>query len=288
MELGSRREREQRQQLRHRRQKRVTAISPLVKYSLFVFTFFFWLIAGALLGIGIYARVEKGQVNAVVDLLADPAIVLIIVGSLAWILGFFGCVGALRENICLLKTYCYVLLILFVLQLVGAILGFIFSDKVEEQIGTLVETAIEKYRDDIDLQNLIDWTQKEFQCCGGKDGFKDWHQHNRYFNCSEENLSRERCGVPYSCCRPEGEEAVINTMCGYDFAPDVTPTEAVDRIYIRSCIFAVADWARENLFLLGGIAMGLAIPQLVGILLSRVFINQIEDERALANQQAQL
>eukprot|EP00058_Branchiostoma_floridae_P006831 XP_002592319.1 hypothetical protein BRAFLDRAFT_101265 [Branchiostoma floridae] len=233
------------------------------------------LIAGALLGIGIYARVEKGQVNAVVDLLADPAIVLIVVGSLAWILGFFGC-------------YCYVLLILFVLQLVGAILGFVFSDKVEEHIGNLVETAIEKYRDDIDLQNLIDWTQKEFQCCGGKDGFKDWHQHNRYFNCSEENLSRERCGVPYSCCRPEGEEVVINTMCGYDFAPDATPTEAIDRIYIRSCIFAVADWARENLFLLGGIAMGLAIPQLVGILLSRVFINQIQDERELANQEARL
>lgn len=35
-------------------------------------------------------------------------------------------------------------------------------------------------------------------CCGAKDP-NDWNL-NVYFNCSDSNLSRERCGVPFSCC----------------------------------------------------------------------------------------
>lgn len=35
-------------------------------------------------------------------------------------------------------------------------------------------------------------------CCGAKDP-NDWNL-NVYFNCSESHHSREKCGVPFSCC----------------------------------------------------------------------------------------
>lgn len=35
-------------------------------------------------------------------------------------------------------------------------------------------------------------------CCGAKDP-NDWNL-NVYFNCSQSHLSREKCGVPFSCC----------------------------------------------------------------------------------------
>lgn len=60
---------------------------------------------------------------------------------------------------------------------------------------------IVKYRDDSNLQNIIDLVQTEFKCCGVSDkGYKDWSK-NIYFECLDSNPSRERCAVPYSCCR---------------------------------------------------------------------------------------
>ena len=52
-----------------------------------------------LLAVGIFAQVEAGTLNefGVGDVLASPAIILIILGALMFILGFSGCLGALRE-----------------------------------------------------------------------------------------------------------------------------------------------------------------------------------------------
>lgn len=39
------------------------------------------------------------------------------------------------------------------------------------------------------------------QCCGAY-GPDDWDL-NVYFNCSGASYSREKCGVPFSCCVPD-------------------------------------------------------------------------------------
>ena len=56
------------------------------------------------MAVGIYARLEKSKYQSFFDdIVLDPAFVLIVVGGIMFILGFTGCIGALRENICLLK-----------------------------------------------------------------------------------------------------------------------------------------------------------------------------------------
>lgn len=239
----------------------------------------FWIISLVLISIGVYSRIVKHE-TALACLTVDPALILMVVGILMFFITFCGCVGSLRENICLLQTFCIFLTIIFLLQLVAGVLGFVFSDKARGKVTDMFDNAIRHYRDDIDLQNLIDYGQKQFNCCGGI-SFMDWSK-NMYFNCSDNNPSRERCSVPFSCCLHAKEETIINTMCGHGMQA-LQYLEASAFINTNGCIDILVNWIHSNLFLLGGIALGLAIPQLVGILLSQVLINQIQDQIKLQN-----
>ncbi|NXR40603.1 TSN33 protein, partial [Zosterops hypoxanthus] len=152
------------------------------------------------------------------------------------------------------------------------------------KVSEIINGAIVHYRDDLDLQNLIDFGQKEFSCCGGV-SYKDWSQ-NMYFNCTATNPSRERCSVPFSCCLHNTSQAVINTMCGHGMQARGY-LEASAFIHTNGCIDKLVNWTHSNLFLLGGISLGLALPQLVGIILAQLLINQIRDQIKLQlyNQQ---
>ncbi|OCT87177.1 tetraspanin-33-like isoform X1 [Xenopus laevis] len=261
-----------------------TFVSPMVKYLLFFFNTLFWVISMVMVGIGVYARLLKHAEAAMACLAVDPALLLIGVGILMFLITFCGCIGSLRENICLLQTFSICLTLVFLLQLAVGIVGFIFSDKARGKVSEIISNAIEHYRDDLDLQNLIDFGQKEFSCCGGI-SYKDWSQ-NMYFNCSSENRSQERCSVPYSCCLHDEHEAVINTLCGQGMQ-ELDYLEAGEFIHTNGCIDKLVNWLHSNLFLLGGVALGLAIPQLVGILLSQILINQIRDQIKLQSYNQQ-
>uniref|UniRef100_A0A3P8S4R2 Tetraspanin n=1 Tax=Amphiprion percula TaxID=161767 RepID=A0A3P8S4R2_AMPPE len=254
-----------------------TFVSPVVKYLLFVFNFLFWVSVPVLLDSLLN---DKDKKTALACLSVDPAIMLMVVGVLMFIITFCGCVGSLRENICLLQTFCVCLTLIFILQLAAGILGFIFSDKARNKVTEVINRAIVHYRDDIDLQNLIDFGQREFDCCGGIT-YTDWSQ-NMYFSCKDDNPSRERCSVPFSCCIVSKDKVVINTMCGQGMQ-QLEYAEAGNHIHTNGCIDKLVNWIHSNLFLLGGIALGLAIPQLVGILLSQILINQIKDQIELQN-----
>uniref|UniRef100_A0A3P9BXG2 Tetraspanin n=1 Tax=Maylandia zebra TaxID=106582 RepID=A0A3P9BXG2_9CICH len=113
--------------------------------------------------------------------------------------------SALRENSFLLKFFSVFLGIIFFLELTAGVLAFVFKDWIKDQLNFFINNNIRAYRDDIDLQNLIDFTQEYWECCGAF-GADDWNL-NIYFNCTDSNPSREKCGVPFSCCTkdPAGE-----------------------------------------------------------------------------------
>ncbi|XP_075455426.1 tetraspanin-33 isoform X2 [Ascaphus truei] len=259
-------------------------VSPVVKYLLFFFNVLFWVIAMVMVGIGVYARIVKHAEAAMACLAVDPALLLIVVGILMFLITFCGCIGSLRENICLLQAFSVCLTLVFLLQLAAGILGFVFSDKARGKVSEIIGDAIVHYRDDMDLQNLIDFGQQEFSCCGGI-SYQDWSQ-NMYFNCSAENRSTDRCSVPYSCCLITAEQAVVNTKCGQGMQA-LDYLQAGEFIHINGCIDRLVNWLHSNLFLLGGVALGLAIPQLVGILLSQILTNQIRDQVKLQSYNQQ-
>ncbi|CAH1783678.1 unnamed protein product [Owenia fusiformis] len=261
-------------------------VSPVVKYLLFTFNFIFWLCGVGLIAVGTWAFIEKNSftydsVKSIYDVLFDVSVIFIVVGCFIFILAFAGCLGALRENICLLYFFAIAIAVIFILEVIGVVLCFVFAQQAKAAITDLLQDeVIVRYRDDPDLQNLIDWVQKTFECCGvGEKGYKDWSL-NIYFNCTEGNPSPEKCGVPYSCCSIENDidDNYINTMCGYGMQ-DLSPSTASKKIYINGCVDGVLLFAERNLYIAGGIALGIAIPQLLGIFLSRILIGQIKDQR---------
>uniref|UniRef100_A0A3P8TG97 Tetraspanin 14 n=1 Tax=Amphiprion percula TaxID=161767 RepID=A0A3P8TG97_AMPPE len=171
----------------------------------------------------------------------DPVWLVLVVGGVTFILGFAGCVGALRENICLLKFFSGVIGLIFFLELTAAVLAVVFQGQVREWINEFFLANIRAYRDDIDLQNLIDSLQRVNHCCGAQDPV-DW----------DLNV-REKCGVPFSCCITD---PLVNTQCGYDVRSR-PKREWSDHIYTKGCI----------------------VVQMVGIYLARTLISDIEKVR---------
>lgn len=96
-----------------------TFISPYVKYSLFFFNLIFWLIGTTLISLGVWSFFEEYEYNLfklrnIFDFILHISVALVFSGSVIFSMSLMGCLGALRENLCLIKLvstliYCLVL-----------------------------------------------------------------------------------------------------------------------------------------------------------------------------------
>lgn len=263
-----------------------TYVSPCVKYLIFMLNFIFWLFAGLLIGIGMYTFVYKWQLTGLVklenvfDFILNISLVMVVMGAVVFIVSFAGCLGALRENTCLLKFYSLLLLIFFLLEMGIAIFGFIFPHTMQSLLEeNFTDKIIHNYRDDPDLQNFIDFAQQEFRCCGlSAEGYMDWSK-NEYFNCSSPSV--ERCGVPFSCCinATDISSRLVNIMCGYG-VQTLSVAEASKKVWSSGCIEIVRSWAERNLYTIAGIALGVALSQLFVIYLAKTLEGQIDLQKS--------
>ena len=69
--------------------------------------------------------------------------------------------------VCIYSDVCLVLFqfsvflgLIFFLELTAGILAFVFKDWIKDQLNFFINNNVKAYRDDIDLQNLIDFAQE--------------------------------------------------------------------------------------------------------------------------------
>ncbi|XP_057591673.1 tetraspanin-15 isoform X4 [Hippopotamus amphibius kiboko] len=127
-----------------------------------------------------------------------------------FIVSFIGVLASLRDNLCLLQAFMYILGICLIIELIGGVVALIFRNQTIDFLNDNIRRGIENYYDDLDFKNIMDFVQKEFKCCGGED-YRDWSK-NQYHDCNAPGPLA--CGVPYTCCFRNTTE-VVNTMCGY-------------------------------------------------------------------------
>ncbi|XP_028170429.1 tetraspanin-33-like isoform X1 [Ostrinia furnacalis] len=154
--------------MHRRRGPNFTYVSGCVKYMIFALNFIFWLFGGLLIGVGLYAFIDKWQatglikLDTVYDVMLNISLLIALLGGVVFVVSFAGCVGALRENTCLLKFYSLCLLILFLVEMGGAVCGFVFPRSLHGLLElSFTERVVHAYRDDPDLQNFIDFAQSD-------------------------------------------------------------------------------------------------------------------------------
>ncbi|XP_065896746.1 tetraspanin-33-like isoform X1 [Dysidea avara] len=254
----------------------------LAKFFLFVVNILIWILGGALLAIGIIAELQKedyGDVSS--SVLASPAIICIIIGSVLFLLGLLGAVGALVELYYVLMIYVLLLFIILLVEIGVAVFIYVQNDETEDIIREQMEELIKEYRNDPDLQDLIDSIQSDLLECCGIDRPDDW-QLNPYFNCSSPSL--QACSVPFSCCLPEENSTVVNTQCG-DGALRIGNTGSRSQlIYTNGCYGEFEELIENVLPILGGILLGIFVLEVLSIFLTVGLVVDIRNEKSRARK----
>ncbi|XP_070608291.1 tetraspanin-15 [Erythrolamprus reginae] len=242
-----------------------------LKFTLVTYSTVFWLIGAFVLAVGIYAEVERQKYKTLESAFLAPAIILILLGIVMFLVSFLGVLASLRDNLNLLKAFMYILGFCLLIELIGGVTALIFRNKTIEFLNENIGRGIKNYYDDLDFKNIMDFVQKEFKCCGGED-FKDWSK-NQYHDCSAPGPLA--CGVPYSCC-VANKTMVINTMCGYKTINEERLSVG-HIIYVRGCTNAVFIWFTDNYDIMAGILLGILLPQFFGVMITLLYITRVED-----------
>ncbi|XP_032825013.1 tetraspanin-15-like isoform X4 [Petromyzon marinus] len=188
-----------------------------VKLMLVTYAFLCWLLGITLLLLGAYSEVERRRYRTLDGSFLSPSIILITAGCISFPVSFLGFVGALRDNLTLLRIFIFSLLAAIVVELIVGLIIVLGKEQTKEFFSDHVRGGIRNYYDDLDFKNLMDFVQEEFQCCGG-DSYTDW-EYNPYHLCSAPG--KAACGVPYSCCATEKAFGIVTS---YLLVQNITQT----------------------------------------------------------------
>ncbi|KAF7288111.1 CD63 antigen-like [Rhynchophorus ferrugineus] len=233
----------------------------LIKYILFVFNLVF-----AISGLGII--IAGGLVLSDVsdfkhftnsDLLGPP-IVLIIAGSIVFIIAFLGCFGAIRESYNLLVAFAGLLVLIFILELAVGIAAAVYKGDFEGTLKKTLHASMANYTSNQVEQIAWDSLQKKFKCCG-IDKPTDWEAPDLW---------------PKSCCYEQN----LDTLNLDIIQPDkhCKDMNFGDNVYSKGCFQKLKDKIENNTKVLIGVGIGIAFVEVIGILLSCWLAYTIKNE----------
>jgi len=213
-----------------------------IKYLLFGFNLLFFLIGLGLIITGAAVQTKFSNISRIIgDSELSLAYVLIGIGGIIFIVAFFGCCGAIKENYCMLNTFAACIFLVFVLEIGTVAAGFVLKDAISETVTDGMETSMAKYEEK-PIQSAWDFIQGEFSCCGASNA-TEWFKH---FQGKK---------VPQSCCKKQTPDCGIikdNNWSGVNTEP---------------CLMSLQNTVEENLLNVIIAGAVVAVCQIIGIML---------------------
>lgn len=236
-----------------------------VKYLLFIFNLFFALCGLAILIAGAltFANIDKvgyfvDRVQSEVSFTASP-IALMVVGSIIFVIAFYGCCGAIRESHCMIVTFAVLLLVILIIQIAIGIVAFVTINRegwdvavkstitdIFAQFPNSSDTSANAVRDEVN--NL----QRNLECCG-LDGPTYW-------------VDRSFTTPPEGCCINPAPAA----KCTFDAQPH--------QVFQDGCVEKLQELLKNIGILLGAIAIAIGIVEIIGIVYALCLANSIKNK----------
>ncbi|NXT79863.1 TSN36 protein, partial [Zapornia atra] len=145
---------------------------------------------------GCIIKTYKSYDNFVQDKYALlPAVIIICVAVVMFIVGLIGCCATFRESRFGLRLFFGIILFIFIAEVSAFILGFVYREKVKTDVQRTMRSVFQKYNGKNSVSSLVDYLQEQLRCCGVKN-YSDWIT-TQWFNSTGNN------SAPMSCCRQD-------------------------------------------------------------------------------------
>jgi len=214
----------------------------MVKYILFIFNLICALCGIALLSVGIAVLLKYDDIiRAFDEINVNVApILFIVIGSIIFVIAFFGCCGAIRESHCMVSTYAAILFIILVCEVILGVLIFVNVKDVQRHTESLLQRL---WSTRVNHRALWDGIQSSLECCGLNNA-SDWGNN-----------------LPKSCC-PSRYDTCHNLLAAYS----------------KPCSSAVREFIQQFGTIFGSTALAVAGIQLVGFIFSCILANSIRNQ----------
>ncbi|KAK6472811.1 CD82 antigen-like [Huso huso] len=234
----------------------------VTKYFLFLFNLLFFIFGALILGFGLWILLDNQSFIAVLQKSSDSlkvgAYILISVGSLAMLMGFLGCMGAVYEIKCLLGLYFTCLLLILIAQVTAVVLIYFHRETLKKEMSFIITDLIVKYEGNSTTDIAWDYIQRNVGCCGWL-GPANWAMNPVIKNSSM---------VLYPC-------SCGNGTADSDFCSSDTEDWPV---YNEGCMTKLQKWLYDNVGVILGICIGVAVIEMIGMILSMCLCKSIHQE----------
>ncbi|ESO01092.1 hypothetical protein HELRODRAFT_185730 [Helobdella robusta] len=230
-----------------------SAATNFLKILLTIFNFVFLASGVAILGLGLWMHFELYRYMQLTTVYYDAApYILVSIGMAIILIGCLGCMCTIKGHGRWLYLFTAFLIMIFILEVSTAISAFVYRDTIKRGFSEGMLLAMEEYMEDPEKQAAIDGIQSKLRCCG-YNSHEDW---------SNYTITHGHIPVPKSCCKVK--------KC------DTTDPEA---IYVKGCFERVSAFMRSNFSMIGGIAAGFGLVQLLGAVISCCLSRNINKHR---------
>ncbi|XP_053299244.1 tetraspanin 35 [Pleuronectes platessa] len=238
-----------------------------LKVTMFVFNGIIFLAGAAILGVGIWVKVDSGSVLGFLGKIEDApsqlgqvlnvGYLLIAIGALLLVIGFLGCCGAMKESKCMLLLFFIIVLLVFIAEVAGAVVILVFRPLADELLQKLSTAAVQNIKKDYgknqDITGLWNTTMTGLQCCGFQNS-SDFVG-SPYYVDHDQQFPPQCCpDTPSSCNQTNADSGKINP----------------------GCFQKIWDLINSNTLVIVGVALGIAVLEICAMVVSMILYCRIK------------